>query len=249
MLVCFCRSGEAVININYTTHLLKANEVLIILPTHIFWIESMTNDFRSDAIFYSEEYWTAIAQSINYPLLKAVELFPKVEISDENQGEVFGMVDMVRNHERKAFEKASVNEIELSIAGSLAYSVLMMGCLAIDSSHTDLPMAVSRKESLTRDFFDLLSQHYEQERSVAFYASELCVTPKYLSTMVKDVTKRSILEWINNVTILSIKHKLRTTNDTVQQISEDLNFQTPSTFIRFFRQHTGVTPLKYRNSF
>jgi AraC-like DNA-binding protein len=65
---------------------------------------------------------------------------------------------------------------------------------------------------------------------------------------VKDITKLSILDWINNVVILHIKRRLRTTNDTILQISEDLNFQTASTFIRYFRQHTGTTPLKFRNS-
>jgi AraC-like DNA-binding protein len=64
--------------------------------------------------------------------------------------------------------------------------------------------------------------------------------------MVKEVTHLSIQEWINNVTVLNIKRRLLTTTDTIQQISEDLNFQTPSTFIRYFRQHTGTTPSRYR---
>jgi AraC-like DNA-binding protein len=100
---------------------------------------------------------------------------------------------------------------------------------------------------LVHDFFELLAVHYTTERRVAFYASKLCVTPKYLTTMVKEVTGLSILEWINNVTVLNIKRLLRTSQATIQQISEELNFQTPSTFVRYFRQHTGTTPLKYRN--
>jgi AraC-like DNA-binding protein len=64
--------------------------------------------------------------------------------------------------------------------------------------------------------------------------------------MVKEVTHLSIQEWINNVTVLNIKRRLLTTTDTIQQISEDLNFQTPSTFIRYFRQHAGITPSRYR---
>jgi AraC-like DNA-binding protein len=66
--------------------------------------------------------------------------------------------------------------------------------------------------------------------------------------MVKEVTHLSILDWINNVTVLNIKRRLLTSTDTIQQISEDLNFQTPSTFVRYFRQHTGITPAKYRTS-
>jgi AraC-like DNA-binding protein len=140
-----------------------------------------------------------------------------------------------------------VNAIERSIVSSLAYSLLLILMVMVDKD-TDMPPTVSRKEELTRDFFQLLSEHFETERQASFYASKLCVTPKHLSMCVSEVTKLSILEWINTVTVLNIKRRLRTTNDTIQQISEDFNFQTASTFIRYFRQHTGTTPLKFRNS-
>jgi len=154
---------------------------------------------------------------------------------------------LIREHENNE-DSDNDNDIEQSIVGGLAYSLLMMIASLIDKIDTELPRIVSRKEELTRGFFDLLSEYFETERQVSFYASKLCVTPKHLSMCIKEVTKLPILDWVNNVAILNIKHRLRNTNDTIQQISEDLNFQTASTFIRYFRQHTGITPLKFRNS-
>ena len=90
--------------------------------------------------------------------------------------------------------------------------------------------------------------HYKQDRSVSFYADKLCLTSKYLSTVIKEVTGRSVLAWINETVIAEAKILLKTSEMTVMQISEELNFPNPSFFGRFFKQYTGVTPLKYRNN-
>jgi AraC-like DNA-binding protein len=243
-LVCFCRQGYCTIKINFTLHRITQNDALIILPTHMFSIEDCSNDFKVDALIYTNDYWSSVAQSINYTILKKVEFHPLVNLTEEKRNEIEPLLHIIIER-----EKGEVSTIERSIIGCIAYSLLMILAVTIDNNiDTDLPRIVSRKEELTRRFFDLLSEHFKTERQVAFYASKLCVTPKHLSMCVKDITKLSILDWVNNATILSIKRRLRTTNDTIQQISEDFNFQTASTFSRYFRQHTGMTPLKFRNS-
>jgi AraC-like DNA-binding protein len=248
LLLCFCRKGEAKIKINYNTYNLKANDVLAILPTHVFYIESTSEDVEIEAILYSDEYWASITHSVDYRLIKTVEQRPYVSLPPEYHDEVFYLLQLVKKHEDDKYTETRNTEIERSVAGGLAFSLLMLLVSLIDENATESLHPITRKEVLTHDFFELLSIHYETQRQVSFYASKLCVTPKHLSAMVKDVTHLSIIEWINNVTILNIKRRLLTTTDTIQQISEDLNFQTPSTFIRYFRQHTGTTPYKYRQS-
>jgi AraC-like DNA-binding protein len=242
-LVCFCRQGSCSVRINFTSHRITTNDALIILPTHIFSIEDCSSDFKADALLYTNDYWSSVAQSINYSMLKKVEFHPLVNLTSDKQAEIYSLLRIIIER-----EKGDVSTIERSIIGCIAYSLLMILAVTIDNCDTVLPRIVSRKEELTRRFFDLLSVHFETERQVAFYASKLCVTPKHLSMCVKEITKLSMLDWINNATILSIKRRLRTTNDTIQQISEDFNFQTASSFSRYFRQHTGMTPLKFRNS-
>ena len=106
----------------------------------------------------------------------------------------------------------------------------------------------SRQEVLTEKFFEVLSKYYIKERSVAFYAEKLCLTPKYLSMTVKKVTGFPITSWMNEVVIIEAKRLLKMTDSTVLQISEELNFPNPSFFGRFFKQYAGMTPLAYRNS-
>lgn len=242
-LLCFCRRGEATIKVNYNTYTLNANEMLAILPTHVICIENSTEDAVIEALLYSDDYWVSLAHSVDYKLLKIVEHSPYLRLDDESCTEVFSLLDLIKKHE----DNDDTNtDIERYMAGGLAFALLMLLVSLLGKNHSYAPRPVTRKEMLTHDFFELLSQHYETQRQVAFYASKLCVTPKHLSTMVKEVTHLSLQEWINSVTVLNIKRRLLTTTDTIQQISEDLNFQTPSTFIRYFRQHAGITPSRYR---
>ena len=101
-----------------------------------------------------------------------------------------------------------------------------------------------KANDLSDRFFRLLTIHYKKHRSVQFYADKLNLTPKYLSTAIKKVTGRPILEWIHEAVLIDAKMLLRTTDLTVQQISDQLNFSSPSAFVQFFKKHTGKTPRK-----
>jgi AraC-like DNA-binding protein len=243
-LLCVCHRGRARIKINYTTHTLHAHDLLVILPTHLFSIEATEEDTLIEALLYSEEYWASISHSVDYKLLKAVEFHPLLSLPKEAREETRHLLRLIRQHEA---ENNIAVHIRHALVGGLAFSLLMLLVSKIDPTKADVPHLVTRKEILTHDFFELLAQHYERERQVAFYASQLCITPKHLSAMVKEVTHLPIQEWINNVTLLHIKRRLLTTTDTIQKISEDLHFQTASTFVRYFRQHVHITPSKYRN--
>jgi AraC-like DNA-binding protein len=106
----------------------------------------------------------------------------------------------------------------------------------------------SRKEAITDDFFRLLFESFQKERQVTFFADKLCLTPKYLSMTIKEVTGHPASSWINEMVILETKRLLKATELTALQVSEELNFPNPSFFGRFFKQHTGMTPLQFRKS-
>jgi AraC-like DNA-binding protein len=258
VLLCFCRRGTATIRINYTTYTLTPENVLAILPTHIFRLEepttvttgsdtATTDEGVIEALIYTDEYWTAIAQSIDYQLIRRVERNPLTTLSERQIQELAPLMDIIRSHEEPDYQTLHDTEIERVAVRGTAYALLMLLISGLDHVQANDPHSAGRKEELTHEFFDLLAQYYETERRVSFYASKLCVTPKYLSTVVKEVTQSSISEWINNVTILNIKRRLRTGTESIRQIAEALNFQTASTMVRYFHHLTGTTPSRYRN--
>ena len=80
-----------------------------------------------------------------------------------------------------------------------------------------------------------------------FYADKLCLTPKYLSSVIHEVSGKFAGEWIDDHVVTLAKSLLTSSMKTIQEISYDLNFTTPSSFTKYFKRITGDTPREYRN--
>jgi len=104
----------------------------------------------------------------------------------------------------------------------------------------------SRSEKLVNEFKHLVEKHFMEERSVQYYADTLSITPKYLSDAVKAVTGRSPSKLIQERTLLEIKFLLHSSDLTVSQIGQELNFNDQSHLSRFVKQQTGSSPLALR---
>ena len=104
----------------------------------------------------------------------------------------------------------------------------------------------SRHEELFRHFITLVNEHCKTERTVPFYASQLCLSPRYLSTIIHYVSGRTVTEWINQAVILEAKVMLKHSNLLIYQIADTLHFSNPSFFCKFFKRMTGMTPQEYQ---
>ncbi|MDD7692591.1 MAG: helix-turn-helix domain-containing protein [Prevotella sp.] len=102
-------------------------------------------------------------------------------------------------------------------------------------------------ERIFINFIKLVESHFIKERRVSWYSNELCITSKYLSEKVKQVSGCTPNEWIDRFVILEIRMLLKYTTKSIKQISADLNFPNQSFMGRFFRAHVGVSPLSYRH--
>jgi AraC-like DNA-binding protein len=110
------------------------------------------------------------------------------------------------------------------------------------------PLADSgARAALTYDrFMKLVTEYHSRERGMQFYADKLCLTPKYLSKIVKDASGRSGPEWIDDFVILEAKNLLRYSDESIKEIAYKLNFPSASVFNKFFKAKTGLGPSDYR---
>ena len=104
----------------------------------------------------------------------------------------------------------------------------------------------SRAKEYFTQFTKLLGQHYKHERSVGFYARQLCITPKYLTTLIKRISGKSASEWIDSFVILEAKTLLKYSDMSVQEIAYALNFPNQSFFGSYFKRNTGMSPSHYK---
>ena len=106
----------------------------------------------------------------------------------------------------------------------------------------------SSKGRISDQFISLVQKNFKEERFLDFYANELSITPKHLSRTVKSQTGFTAVEWIERYVILEAKVMLKSSNMTIQQIADELNFPSQSFFGKYFKKNIGVSPKEYRNT-
>ncbi len=104
----------------------------------------------------------------------------------------------------------------------------------------------TRKEEILSKFIIEVLMNFRSERSVAFYADRLCVTPKHLSAVAKDITGHTAGELIDHYVIMEAKIMLAETALTIQEISNKLNFANQSFFGKYFKHLAGYSPSEFR---
>lgn len=107
----------------------------------------------------------------------------------------------------------------------------------------------SSQDALYARFRDLLFVHHRWERSVAFYASKMCISSKYLTTVVKAASGKTPTEWIREETIKEIERMLCHTQTSIKEIAYRLNFPNASFFGKYFKAQKGMSPKRYRETF
>ena len=123
---------------------------------------------------------------------------------------------------------------------------------AVDRMYSDSPIRSerlqSRKDEICRRLVQLVIENYTHERRAQFYADKMGISIQHLSTTVKQVTGKNILDIIAYVVLTDVKSKLKSTDMTVQEIAYSLNFPSASFFGKYFKRHVGMSPQEYRNS-
>lgn len=235
-----CVNGSAKIKINYQEYKITTNNLFVIFPKHIFSIWECSPDLDIKTVLISLDFLYHSPITPNLDLFKSVDMYPCIKLDKKQLNDILKIYSVAQRYNN--FTEKLSNQIQTTL--TLSITLMITACFA--NQQSNINASHSRQECLTRNFFKLLLKFYETEKRVSFYASKLCITPKYLTMVVKSVTNHSAQNWINEVVLIEAKRLIRITELTIQQISEKLHFSTASSFVRFFRIHTGYTPLEYR---
>ncbi|MBP3822237.1 MAG: helix-turn-helix domain-containing protein [Bacteroidaceae bacterium] len=105
-----------------------------------------------------------------------------------------------------------------------------------------------REQSIFDRFIQLVNQHATQHHQLAFYAQRMCLTERYLGTIVRQASGIGAKEWIDRAIVARIKVELLHTDKPIARLAEEMNFPNPSFFCKYFKRLEGQTPLEFRNS-
>ncbi|MBR5804340.1 MAG: AraC family transcriptional regulator [Bacteroidaceae bacterium] len=235
--------GKLSLSMNLIQYDVTAHTLLTIIPHHIVQGYDISDDFEGYLILFTP----ALAGDINLwrsnlPFMTEMRYNPLVTLQRPECDLFTSFCEFFYKVEGNDLIDSSP-EIRKSMLTALLHT---LGALY----RRQIPLSISEKQTranLTfRKFLSLLVTHYAQERSVTFYANALCITPKYLGTICREVSSKLATDIIASAVILDAKAKLHNTDLTVQEISHSLNFANPSFFGRYFKRHTGYSPMQYR---
>lgn len=209
----------------------------------ILQYEYVSDDFKGYIIVMSKQFTNDLLLNIHerFPLSRSIQDKPWIPLT---KVELIAMIDYYSMFKKTV--QMENNPFRVEIIKHLVQAFFY------GSSYHFQKITVSEKKSkqdiLTEKFLDLVKSNFKDQRGVEFYADKLCLTPKYLSKVVKQKSGKSASEWINDFVILEAKALLRSTNMTVQQIGDELNFPSQSFFGKYFKRRFGVSPKGYRNN-
>lgn len=249
-VAAYCVEGSVDCSINLTDYHLSTGTLLLFTPGNIVRIsepDQVDQNLRLTLICASTSFITSIGINPSKFLIEAMDVLrdPCIHLSADE-------TEMLHRYVNLALDITKTNPqfIKESIGG-LVSSVFYQfaGFLADSKRRQDLetPVRTSRQRQMLEQFIKLAINDHAREHMVGYYADKMCVTPKYLSKIVKEASGRSAPEWLNELLILDAKNMLRHSDMTIKEISASLNFPSQSFFFRFFKNHTGQTPTQYRD--
>lgn len=237
----FVKEGECNIDIDLIPEKIKGPCVINIKQGQILQCDYFSEDFNASFIVLSKRFRDNL-----FILLKDSPVFGTVSMQS-----VVGVPDsMVErfekfySHIREIFSDSKSPDSYQAMILAIASFFYECGTHCYGNAPQTLPKGNSR---IAEKFIVMVQQNFRKERFLDFYASKMDVTTKHLSRTIKELTGFSAVEWIDRYVILEAKVLLKSTNLTIQQISDELNFGSQSFFGKYFKKHTGVSPKKFRN--
>lgn len=248
--ITIVRNGLGKVTVNMAEHQIPSSSVFINTPNNIldFTKISPNGAISGCIISFDEEFLKGINVDAKhlFPLFLAIRKRPVLTLEQEECEELINAIYEIKKEishtKREPFEQEIIQSYFIILLYRLGQIIRRREekLSSIENS------AKSRNEEYFERFMRLLAANYKQERSLAFYASELCITPKYLTTLIKRISGRSASAWIDSCVIMEAKNLLRYSSMSIQEIAYALNFSNQSFFGKYFKHQTGYSPSAYK---
>ncbi len=248
IIVMICLSGKARFCLGGKEYDVTGNSFLCIASGEPFHFRDRSGDFDADIIIFTDYILKKTAQGlISIYFSKILREHPLQHIPEHKTSmchHIFGYLKQLIEDSDNFFQRQIIKDY-LEI---LFYE----GCniMLHDSKNgiDEKQRHESKKNKITGDFLNLAEKEIKNSRKVEYYALKLRMSAKYMSSVVKEVTGKTPTEWINEYTLTESKIMLKNSENSIQSISYDLGFATPSHFGKFFKERTGMTPKEFRKA-
>lgn len=241
MVIGLCISGKASYYYNMELRELESHGVAVTLPNSVMVKSEVSDDYRARVVIISKDYFDKLVQRASFVDYKKYYYRPYCHLTEEQFDNIRAIMRVLRIVSESNYpnrEEGLESMLDLLFHALTRYRGEEGKKSGIDA----------RNEQLFSKFYDLLMANYHEQHELAWYAEQLCLSPKYFSLVVRKTTEKSAAEWIDVVLVMQAKKLLRTRLDmTIQQVAYELGFKENASFCRFFKDQTGLRPKEYRS--
>lgn len=247
----FCIKGEFEVEINLKKFTIRKDSMFIYTPGNIVRVTNIDPREKESVHFVvvaiSEDLMSSTRFDFSKLYNESLRLLesPCVVINENERGLYRKYFDLIQ--EVSKMRMPNMRESVTALISSIFY---LMGAMWTDrltaAKKNGGDEMSARSKIVLEDFLLLVRDYHTKERSLSFYADKLYLTPKYLSKLIKSVSGKSAHEWIDSFVILEAKNLLKYSDMSIKSIVYELNFPNQTTFYRFFKTKTGMTPSEYR---
>lgn len=247
----FCIKGEFEVEINLKKFTIRKDSMFIYTPGNIVRVTNIDPREKESVHFVvvaiSEDLMSSTRFDFSKLYNESLRLLesPCVVINENERELCRKYFDLIQE-----VSKIRMPNMRESVAALISSIFYLMGAMWTDrltaAKKNGGEEVSTRSKIVLEDFLLLVRDYHTKERSLSFYADKLYLTPKYLSKLIKSVSGKSAHEWIDSFVILEAKNLLKYSDMSIKSIVYDLNFPNQTTFYRFFKTKTGMTPSEYR---
>lgn len=238
--IILCLDGKVEISVDSQDYILEANLLMVLSPAQIVRYKESVRPFKGISVTVPQEFFEGYKYNYKRMVLSALYIrrHPCVRLRQEERLSILEYCMLL------AKKYSSNYSFHKEIVGNILSAMLFELCeIYRRSMSLDKVQCYTRKQELFEKFIRAMDA---RERSVSYYASKFCLTPKHLSGVIKDVSGRTASEWIDEFVLSEARILLKNSAMSIQEISNWLNFPNQSFFSKYFRKCTRMSPSEYR---
>ncbi len=250
-IIFYLKKGHFTVDVNLHSYEVREKSLMIQVPGNIVKIskynEQRIGDMEMIFVLISKEFMSGIRFDFIKVFQESIRILdnPCITLDDFQMSIANDYFNLARKVVGAPF--SNKREIIGSLLTSLTYLSTDVWEHQVDEARKkNGSQRSARLNQILEQFLALVNEYHCSERGMAFYADKLCLTPKYLSKLIRQASGRSAPEWIDEFVILEAKNLLKYTNLAIKEIVYRLHFPNQSVFYKFFKAHTGLTPSEYR---
>ena len=243
--IVICTNGKVQAQVNSQTMELHKNQIAIV-PQNVTVTDVMISpDFNLKAMFLTNRILQSfLREKMNiWNDMMYIHRHYVVTMDEDEILFYTHFYDMLT----LAIVKGKDNPLHTDVIQSLLRSAILALC---GSMKQKLSLAavhqVKTSDNHFQRFLDLLHSSEVKRHTVETYASELCISPKYLSALCKKNSGKTANEWITERVLEDIRYYLKQSDYSIKEICDRLGFPNPSFFGKYVKDHFGMTPLQFR---